>query len=49
MACFWSAPFGIGEGGPVAADVSLSNIQRAIQAIDDLDSFDALDANRRGP
>lgn len=42
--CFWLAPFGIGEGGPVAADVSLSNIQRAAQAIDDLDSFDALDA-----
>lgn len=41
---FWLAPFGIGEGGPVAADVSLSNIQRAAQAIDDLDSFDALDA-----
>jgi hypothetical protein len=40
---FWLAPFGIGEGGPVAADVSLSNIQRAAQAIDDLDSFDALD------
>ncbi|WP_370501036.1 phosphotransferase [Mycolicibacterium sp. jd] len=41
---FWLAPFGIGEGGPVAADVSLSNIQRAAQAIDDLDSFDALGA-----
>jgi hypothetical protein len=40
---FWLAPFGIGEGGPVAADVSLSNIQRAAQAIDDLDSFAALD------
>jgi Phosphotransferase enzyme family len=41
---FWLAPFGIGEGGPVAADVSLVNIQRAAQAIDDLRSFDALDA-----
>lgn len=41
---FWLAPFGIGEGGPVAADVSLSNIQRAAQAIEDLDSFGALDA-----
>jgi hypothetical protein len=40
---FWLAPFGIGEGGPVAADVSLSNIQRAAQAIDDLDCFAALD------
>jgi len=42
--CFWLAPFGIGEGGPVAADVSLSNIQRAAQAIDDLESFAALEA-----
>lgn len=42
--CFWLAPFGIGEGGPVAADVSLSNIQRAAQTLDDLDSFAALDA-----
>jgi hypothetical protein len=40
---FWLAPFGIGEGGPVAADVSLSNIQRATQAIEDLDCFAALD------
>lgn len=40
--CFWLAPFGIGEGGPVAPDVSLSNIRRAAQAIDDLDSFAAL-------
>ncbi len=36
--------FGIGEDGPVAANISLNNIQRAAQTIDDLDSFDALDA-----
>lgn len=40
---FWLAPLGIGEGEPVPADVCKANIQRAAQAIADLDSFSALD------